>query len=1143
MLKDGNGNLLASAFLHGIGVAPSLRVLPAAISTYAGNGSWGYFDGSATSATFRNPQGLTVDLQGNLYIADSLNQVIRKVTPSGVVSTIVGTGSAGYSGDGGLATNATLNTPTGLALDAAGNMFIADQANNLIRRVDAISGTITTVAGGGTSSADGVAATSAALSGPNSVAVDTAGNIYIADTFHHLVREVTASTGLIATIAGGATQASANFGNGGPATAAQLDNPAGIALDSTGQVYLSDTGHSMIRRVDLSSGVITQVAGTGVYGSSGDGGLATAALLASPQGLRFDANDDLYIADMSADVVRFVNSTTGLISTIAGNGTEGHSGDGGVADSASFNSPSDVALDTAGDVFIADYANNVIRKLVFRPPALSFPNTNLTLTSATVPLTLENWGNATLNLSGLTVSSGFEQVAAGSSDCAASSALAAGSSCEAAVAFAPTVAGAITGTLTVNSNSNNQNSPVPVSFSGEALSGTPSASFSSSSLSFPSQAVNTVSAGETITVQNTGNAALAISTIQVAGANAADFIVSANTCQSILAENASCAITIKFEPSQSGIRTASVSLTDSGANPVLSATLTGVGTGGATPQISTSAVQFGSQLVGSASAAQTVTLTNSGVAALEIYSATLSGLNSSDFWLNNSTCGNSLAASASCSFSITFVPTAPGARTASLLLALSAGNSPQSVTLTGIGMAQACVTSVTPTSQIYLAAGATDSLAVTASSSCAWLGISNVSWINVDTDSGTGSGLVQFSVSPNTTAQPRSGTITVANQTETITQMGVGLRFVAVSPCRVADTRNPNGAFGGPSIAGGTARSFTVPSSACGIPTTAQAYALNVTVAPARSLGFLTVWPSGEAQPLVSTLNSDDGRVKANAAIVPAGTGGGISAYASSTTDLVLDISGYFVPSSDTSALSFYSLTPCRLVDTRVSNGAFGSPYLASGSSRDFPLQTGNCNLPSSAQAYSLNFTVIPRGTGLGYLTAWPTGQNQPLVSTLNNPTATVVANAAIVPAGTSGDVSVYVTNDTDLVIDVDGYFAPETTGGLSLYNLSPCRSLDTRLNGGAPFSGTLNVSTGNCPVPPNIQSLVLNATVAPSSWVGYVSLWPMGGTQPAVSTLNADDGLVTANMAIVPVSTDEFSAYASNPTHLVVDLFGYFGP
>ena len=177
---------------------------------------------------------------------------------------------------------------------------------------------------------------------------------------------------------------------------------------------------------------------------------------------------------------------------------------------------------------------------------------------------------------------------------------------------------------------------------------------------------------------------------------------------------------------------------------------------------------------------------------------------------------------------------------------------------------------------------------------------------------------------------------------------------------------------------------------------------------------------------MVSTLNSD-GRVKANAAIVPAGTGGAISVYATDTTDFVLDINGYFVSATTPSALAFYPLTPCRVADTRNAIGALGGPSLAATQTRAFPILQSACNIPSSAQAYSLNFTAVPQD-GLGYLSAWPTGQPWPGVSTLNAPpNDPVVANAAIVPAGTGGEINVMGSNNTDVVIDINGYFAPST--------------------------------------------------------------------------------------------------------------------
>jgi len=250
------------------------------------------------------------------------------------------------------------------------------------------------------------------------------------------------------------------------------------------------------------------------------------------------------------------------------------------------------------------------------------------------------------------------------------------------------------------------------------------------------------------------------------------------------------------------------------------------------------------------------------------------------------------------------------------------------------------------------------------------------------------------------------------------------LQFYPLTPCRVLDTRNPSGTFGGPSIVGGGSRSFPIASSSCGAPANAAAYSLNVTVVPHGPLGYLTSWPTGQAQPYVSTMNSYDGTVIANAAIVPAGTGGAVSFFASNPTDVVVDINGYFAaPASN--GLNFYTLNPCRLVDTQHTVGTFGGPTMTGGATRSFSLPLASCGLPSpEAQAYSLSITAIPQGV-LGYLSTWPTGTNQPVVSTLNAWKGQAVANAALVPAGTNGAVSVFVTSTSDVIIDTAGYFGP----------------------------------------------------------------------------------------------------------------------
>jgi len=368
------------------------------------------------------------------------------------------------------------------------------------------------------------------------------------------------------------------------------------------------------------------------------------------------------------------------------------------------------------------------------------------------------------------------------------------------------------------------------------------------------------------------------------------------------------------------------------------------------------------------------------------------------------------------------------------------------------------------------------------------------------------------------------------------------LQFVPVTPCRIADTRNANGPFGGPELAANSTREFNIPQSACNIPATAVAYSLNVTVVPNASLNYLTLWPSGQTLPNVSTLNSD-GRIKANAAITPAGTNGGVSVFVSDATQVILDIDGYFVSSGTASALAFYPLTPCRIADTRGATGSLGGPFISGGTSRAFPVQSSSCKIPTTAKAYSLNVTAVPHKT-LNYLTTWPTGEAQPNASTLNSSTGAVVANAAIVPAGSGGDVSIFVSDDADVILDVNGYFAAPATGGLSLYTVTPCRVIDTRNSPGV-FSGVLavNVEGSTCAPPSTAQAYVLNATVVPPGSLNYLSLYPAGEAQPNVSTLNADDGAITSNMAIVPTNNGEIDAFAYNPTNLILDLSSYFAP
>jgi uncharacterized repeat protein (TIGR03803 family) len=373
-------------------------------------------------------------------------------------------------------------------------------------------------------------------------------------------------------------------------------------------------------------------------------------------------------------------------------------------------------------------------------------------------------------------------------------------------------------------------------------------------------------------------------------------------------------------------------------------------------------------------------------------------------------------------------------------------------------------------------------------------------------------------------------------------------QFTALPPCRLLDTRTGN------PIRGGTYQSFNLVQLAqqngCGDLSTASLYSLNVTLVPYNGgpVSYLTIWPTGQAQPNTSTMNSPDGRTKANAAIVQAGENGAVNVYVSNITDVILDINGYFT-NSGPSTLQFFPLPPCRVADTRGPTGGLGGPYLQRDTERDFQVRDSNCGIPSSAQAYSLNFTVVPYNSQpLNFLTVWPAGSPQPGVSTLNNPKATTVANAAIVPAGPDGSIAVYPTANTQLIIDVNGYFANSGTGGLSIYPALPCRVLDTRAIGnGQPFSGTLNpavnVVGSPCAVPAAAQAYVFNATVLPSPTLGYLTLWADTKSQPGVSTLNANDGATASNMAVVPTVNGKIDAYAAGRTQLILDITSYFAP
>lgn len=435
---------------------------------------------------------------------------------------------------------------------------------------------------------------------------------------------------------------------------------------------------------------------------------------------------------------------------------------------------------------------------------------------------------------------------------------------------------------------------------------------------------------------------------------------------------------------------------------------------------------------------------------------------------------------------------------------------------------------------------------------CPWVALPNNDWISIVSGaSGSGAGSVSFSAGPNISGASRSGSISIAGVTFTITQDAGGGQFFPVTPCRVVDTRNAIGPLGGPKLAAHSTRSFPVPQSPCNIPANAIAYAINVTVVPVGTLGYLTVAPTGGTLPLVSTLNDLSGTIVNNMALAPTGTGGSIDVYVTDETDVIIDISGYFSAPNTPGGLLFYPVTPCRVADTRNAAGAFGGPSIAGGGVRNFTVSGSACDIPATARAFSLNVTVVPHGP-LGYLSLWPADQPQPLVATLNSVRGQVVANAAIIPASADGAISAFVTNATDLVLDVNGYFAPPATGGLAFYPVTPCRVADTR-NANGTFGGpTLEagstrdfpVPASSCGIPTAAKGYSLNVSVVPPGPLTYLTVWPTGDAQPFVSTLNSFDGQIRGNAALVGAGTGGgVNVFVTDTTDVILDIDGLFAP
>lgn len=360
------------------------------ITTVAGLGTWGYNGdgGPATNGALCNPYAITCDKAGNLYVAEITNYIIRKVSASGIITTIGGSGVSGFSGDGGPATNATITKPYGIAVDTNGNVYFSDYDNGLIRKIDT-NGIITRFAGGGSLGMwippallrrEAEPATNARLFYPAGIATDKKGNLFIAEAGGNCILVVT-KAGILHHLAGNGGGGSYT-GDGGPATVAELHKPWDVTADAAGNLYVADVGNNVIRKINP-SGIISTYAGNQAMGFSGDGGPAIKAQFNGPTAIKSDDSGNVYIADRMNDRIRKIN-TKGIISTVAGNGSRGYAGDGGLATEASLDRPLGVAIAKTGHLYIGDFYSCVVRKVTPKPNTAGVAESGIKMTDLKV---------------------------------------------------------------------------------------------------------------------------------------------------------------------------------------------------------------------------------------------------------------------------------------------------------------------------------------------------------------------------------------------------------------------------------------------------------------------------------------------------------------------------------------------------------------------------------------------------------------------------------------------------------------------------------------------------------------------------------------------------------------------------------------
>jgi sugar lactone lactonase YvrE len=667
------------------------------VTTVVGSGGMGD-GGPATSASLYYPRNPALDNNGNVFFVDAQNNTIREVSASdGTISKVVGTGipcpvGTDSCGDGGPAINAALFMPRTVTALASGNLLVADDGDSRIREVNGSTGVITTIVGSGnlctapfSSCGDGGPALSANLNDARAAVLDAAGNLYFVDAQDNRVREVD-TTGTITTIAGGGPDGTAPIGcpgsytgDGGPAVDSTLNCPAGLDIDANGNLYVSDTDNNVIRKIDTGTPrMITTIAGTGTAGHTGDGGLATNATLNAPLRISTNGAGNLFISDSGNNVIRRVDGATRIITTFAGNGNFAFAGDGLPALSASFATPDGVVVNDLGNMYVGDLFNNRIRLVLLNPnitlssTTAAFANQAVNV-SATLPVTVTNSGDAPLTISSVAITPGAFSISSNVCPLAPST-LAVGAKCGIDIAFMPTEFIAYTGTITITDNGPTAGSTQNIALSGmgaAALTVTTSGAGTGTVTSSPAG----INCPTTCTGTFPGNGQVVLTATPGTGSTFTSF---SSNC--VPANPQTTPPTCTVSTATSGV---TVTATFGQAVP-------------GTITITPSPLPFGLEGLGSTSSPETLTVSNTGNTTVTFTSIAMTG----DFaGATLAQCPSIAVEAAPCKFQITFTPTAAGARTGTITFTDNATGSPQTVTLTGTGVAEAI--GITPTALTF----------------------------------------------------------------------------------------------------------------------------------------------------------------------------------------------------------------------------------------------------------------------------------------------------------------------------------------------------------------------------------------------------------------------------------------------------------